>query len=234
MVEKAVPERYERRLPSHGIRVQSEAAEVLDGQPCGTGEELNPAPRHHKHVLDDLVWRADLAVAVMPGELRQLQQVEGRISGRAEVGLHTGAALLNDLQGPVCVPSPGVSRVAGRPPLAEAAGRVRPADNLWRSTRPLASLVATRRGDVSEGELRWRAGFLGTILVLPTTREVRIRVTDVDLDALREGTARDALSGLNPGTVSFVIHTSEASLRCACFPPALETMLRVLGYLLTK
>ena len=84
--------------------------------------------------------------------------------------------------------------------------------------------------DVSKGELRWRAGFLGTIFVLPITREVRLRVTDVDLDALRDGKARDALSGLNPGTVSFVIHTSEASIRCACFPPAMEAMLRGLGY----
>ena len=84
--------------------------------------------------------------------------------------------------------------------------------------------------EVSEGELRWRPGFLGTIFVFPTARERHIQIVSLEVDSLRGGSIRDMRSGLNPETVAFVIHTSTASIQCACFPPAVEGMLRVLGF----
>ena len=64
--------REERHLAADALSLKLEVSEVLNSEPCGGRQQVEPALGHGKDVLDDLVWRADLSVAVVPGELREL------------------------------------------------------------------------------------------------------------------------------------------------------------------
>ena len=83
---------------------------------------------------------------------------------------------------------------------------------------------------VSPNKLRWQKGFLGTIFIRPGTPWVEIDVLAVDVEGLRPGSYLDALKGLNPDTVSFVLQSADAAIECACFPRAVEAALVELGF----
>lgn len=60
------------------VGCDAEIASVLDCETTRTDETIEAAVAHHENVVDDFVRRCDLAVAVVPGELKELQEVQCR------------------------------------------------------------------------------------------------------------------------------------------------------------
>jgi len=71
----------EQLPPPRGVSGQPEVPPVTDRQASGLHKAVEAAPGTEQHVVDNFRRRCDLAVAVMPGKLQQLDQVEsgGRV-----------------------------------------------------------------------------------------------------------------------------------------------------------
>jgi hypothetical protein len=79
------------------VRRNSEVAEVCHGEACRRGELGDAAVREDEDVLEDPVGKSRLAIAVVPGQLGQLQQVEGGVGVARERSLDDRPELLATL-----------------------------------------------------------------------------------------------------------------------------------------
>ncbi len=76
---------------------------VLDGESGCRRHPVELTLRNVENVGDDLFRRRDVAVAVMPGQLGQLQEVKRRIGGCPKQCFHTGPTLFATMRTAVYV-----------------------------------------------------------------------------------------------------------------------------------
>src|SRR4051794_25858724 len=85
--------RYRRLLGAEVVCPKPKVSVVLDGEPSGASKIYQPRAGTDNDVVDHGVRRCDFAVAVMPCELRQFEDVEGGVRVFTEERLDGGSTL---------------------------------------------------------------------------------------------------------------------------------------------